>query len=183
MISTPSYSTIVSCLHDESMPVGNIGCGSHYSIFRTVEWLDVGRNRLARPEVHDFAVIWDQDHDSRVIKVIERIYLAGLLSPILFIGERKAGLTVIVAAKFSFGLDERGMESYKRELKSAVQEAVPDDLWSVEIGWFDSSPNSPHQPDLKKLIFDDEYRSITYVRNIDSLWNLGNRPPDQAPNI
>lgn len=183
MTSTPSYSTVISCLYDEPAPIGHIGCGSHYSVFRAVEWLDVLRTPLTLPEIHDFAVIWDIDHDKRVIDVIERIYLAGLLPPVQFIGEHKACLTVVVAAKFLFGVDEPAMESYNCELKNTVQMAIPDDWWSIDIGSFDRSPASPHQTDLKKLLDDTEYRGVTYARNIDFLWNLGTRPPGRAPNI
>ncbi|WP_253073410.1 hypothetical protein [Sodalis ligni] len=97
------YSTLLSCLYDEQQPIGNLGRGTHYSIFRTVEWLDVNRTPVNLPQLHDFSVIWDEDHDERVINVIENIYMAGLLSPIQFIGERKGTLTVIVAAKFYYG--------------------------------------------------------------------------------
>ena len=89
MSDTPAYSTLFCCLYNESAPIGSIGRGCHYSVFRSVEWLDVTRSPLELPEMHDFAVIWDEDHDTRVINVIERIYLSGLLSPIQFVGERK----------------------------------------------------------------------------------------------
>src|SRR5688572_1906398 len=85
-MTNPSvYSKLFACLYDEPAPVGNLGRGTHYSVMRSVEWLDVVRRPLPLPEIHDFAVIWDEDHDSRVIEAVERIYMAGLLSPIQFI--------------------------------------------------------------------------------------------------
>jgi hypothetical protein len=42
-------------------------------------------------------VIWDEDHDERVIGVVERMYFAGLLHPVLFVGERKGSLTVVLS--------------------------------------------------------------------------------------
>jgi hypothetical protein len=176
MNNTPAYSTLFSCLYDESMPIGMIGRGCHYSVFRSVEWLDVVCTPLTLPEIHDFAVIWDEDHDERVIKVIERIYMRGLLSPIQFVGEHKGCLTVIVAAKFFFWGAKESTSSYNRELESIVRTAVPEDAWSTDVGLFDRSPGPPHQTNLKHLIASTEHRSITYVRNIDSLWSLGTRP-------
>lgn len=61
MDNPPAYSRLFSCLHDEASPVGNLGRGTHFSIFRSVEWLDVERQPLARPQIHDFAVIWDEN--------------------------------------------------------------------------------------------------------------------------
>ena len=175
MANTPVYSTLFSCLYDESAPVGNIGRGCHYSVFRTVEWLDVVRKPLRLPEIHDFAVIWDEDHDQRVINVIERIYMRGLLSPIQFVAEHKGCLTVIVAAKFYFSGIEKDTDAYIEELADCVRSAVQDDFWSTEVGMFDRSPGNPHQNDLRGLIAASQHRSMTYVQNIDSLWSLGTR--------
>jgi hypothetical protein len=179
---TPVYSNLFSCLYDEQEPVGHIGRGTHYSVFRCAEWLDVVRNPLSVPQVHDFAVIWDEDHDTRVINAIESIYMAGLLSPIQFIGERKGGLTVIVAAKFYFHGDEEVISSYIKKLNDISRELSHGDSWLTEVGMFDRSPGSPHQTDLIGLIAAEEHRVITYVRNIDSLWTLGTKPYTRRDN-
>lgn len=173
---TPVYSTLISCLYDEPEPVGKLGRGTHYSIFRSVEWLDVVREPLAIPQVHDFAVIWDEDHDTRVIDVIEAIYMAGLLSPIQFIGERKGTLTVIVAAKFYFAHSEASLDAYIRQLNEISGKPNHGDTWPTEVGMFDRSPGIVHQTELHGLISADEHRVITYLRNIDSLWSLGTKP-------
>jgi hypothetical protein len=175
MNATPTYSTLFSCLYDEAAPIGHLGRGTHYSIFRSVEWLDVVRLPLLKPEIHDFAVIWDEDHDRRIIRVVEQIYLAGLLSPIQFIGERKGCLTIIVAAKFFWGSEEE-CERYVKEIAQLIHQTLPDDPWTTEVGSFDRQPGSPTQTELKSLIATDEHRAITYVRNIDSLWSLGTKP-------
>jgi len=172
----PVYSTLLSCLHDESEAYGNLGRGTHYSVLRSVEWLDVVRAPLATPQVHDFAVIWDEDHDTRVIDVIEQIYMEGLLSPVQFIGERKGLLTVIVAAKFYFAHPESYMQDYLRRLNDISTDPNHGDSWPTELGFFDRQAGSPHQTDLQGLIAADAHRVQTYVRNIDSLWSLGTKP-------
>lgn len=173
---TPTYSNLFACLYDEPNPVGQLGRGAHYSVFRSVEWLDVVRAPLAVPQVHDFAVIWDEDHDTRVIDVIEEIYMAGLLSPVQFIGERKGNLSVIVAAKFYWAHSQATLNAYIQQLNKISSSLNHGDSWQTEVGMFDRSPDSPHQTDLQGLIMADEHRVITYVRNIDSLWNLGTKP-------
>lgn len=172
------YSTLFSCIYDEQEPIGNLGRGTHYSIFRAVEWLDVIRTPVNPPQVHDFSVIWDEDHDTRIINVIENIYMAGLLSPIQFIGERKGTLTVIVAAKFYYG-GIPDIKDYEKKLHDICNQSTYGDFWPVEVGMFDRSPgfppDAPHQTEVYGLINDKFHRVVTYLRNIDSLWSLGTK--------
>ena len=174
----PLYSNLFACLYNEPKPIGSLGRGTHYSIFRSVEWLDVTRKALINPEIHDFAIIWDEDHDVRVIEATERIYMAGLLSPIQFIGERKGMLTVIVAAKFYWCGSDDDLKAYTRKIEVISQGLIKGigDSWPSEIGCFDRSPGNPHQNFAKGIIADEEYRVATYLANIDSLWQLGTKP-------
>ncbi|MCV0415731.1 MAG: hypothetical protein K5831_12745 [Brevundimonas sp.] len=172
-IAPPRYSTLFSCLYDEPGPVGQLGRGTHYSIFRSVEWLDVTRRPLTLPQVHDFAVIWDEDHDERVIEAVERLYMAGLLSPVQFIGERKGMLTIIVAAKFYYSGTEADTQAYNRAVDAIGQSL--DDAWPVEVGMFDRAPGNPHQNDPRGIISDQGRRVQTYLENIDGLWRLGTK--------
>lgn len=173
MTAVPQYSKLFSCLYDEAGPVGSLGRGTHYSVFRAVEWLDVTRRPLTLPQIHDFAVIWDEDHDERVIDAIERIYMAGLLSPIQFIGERKGSLTAIVAARFYFSGSEADSKAYRSAIE-AITRDLPDS-WPAEIGCFDRAPGNPHQNFYEGIINDTDYRVALYLANIDSLWRLGTR--------
>lgn len=176
-IAPPRYSTLFSTLYDEPEPVGQLGRGTHYSILRSVEWLDVTRRPLALPQVHDFAVIWDEDHDERVIDAIERLYMAGLMSPVQFIGERKGFLTVIVAAKFQFSGTEADARAYTSAVEAIGQSL--DDAWTTEVGWFDRAPGNPHQNNPGGIIADQGRRVQTYLEHIDGLWRLGTK--DFAP--
>ncbi|WP_063826450.1 hypothetical protein [Bradyrhizobium genomosp. I (2014)] len=174
MADVRQYSNLFACLYDEPAPIGALGRGTHYSVFRCIEWLDVTRRRLDHPQIHDFAVIWDEDHDERVIEAVERIYMAGLLSPVQFIGERKGGLTAIVAAKFYFSGSEAGTAAYRTAVEAIVQGL--DDPWPAELGSFDRSPGNPHQNFFEGLIQDSDHRVGLYLGNIDSLWGLGTKP-------
>lgn len=173
MAEIRQYSTLFTCLYDERAPIGSLGRGTHYSIFRCVEWLDVTRRQLSFPQIHDFAVIWDEDHDERVIDAIERIYMAGLLSPVQFIGERKGGLTAIVAAKFFYSGTQSDTLAYNRSIEAITQQL--DDPWNSEIGSFDRSYVNSHQNRYEGLINDNDDRVGIYLANIDSLWGLGTR--------
>lgn len=181
MADVRQYSTLISCIYDEARPVGQLGRGTHYSVFRAVEWLDVLRRPLLQPEVHDFAVVWDEDHDERVIDAVERIYMAGLLSPVQFIGERKGGLFVVVAAKFYFAGSEADTEAYRQAVEAIAQSQ--NDPWPAHLGSFDRHPGSPHQNFYEGLINDEDHRVGLYLSNIDSLWGLGTKPYSQVAAI
>ena len=86
-----NYMQLATTLYDEQQPVGHLGRGTHYSVLRTTTWVSAAGERLDKPHPHDLAVIWDEDHDERVIQVIRRLRKEGLLSPVLFIGEEERG--------------------------------------------------------------------------------------------
>lgn len=171
MPATRPYSTLFTCLHDEPAPVGQIGRGAHYSVFRAVAWRDDCLQPLDRPQLHDFGLIWDEDHDERVIDAVERIYMEGLLSPVQFIGERKGSLTILVTARFRLSPDIQAYAKAIQRICSAL-----DDPWSLSIGFIDRTPGSPCPISSEYIIQTDEQRSGIYLRNIDALWNLGSRP-------
>lgn len=168
------YSPHFSCLYDEQDPIGNIGRGSHYSVFRTAEWRNVVREPLDHAQIHDFAVIWDEDHDERIIDVAERIFMAGLFSPIQFIGERKGSLAVIYAARFKFHPPEPVFLKWQKDIERIASE-INGDSWNVNFGRFDKSlfHGAPHQTESAYIVQDSEDRAIAYLRHIDNLWNLG----------
>ena len=173
MPTYPAYSLLFSTIYDEQKPIGNLGRGTHYSVFRCAEWFDVIRRPLQKAQIHDFSVIWDEDHDTRIFNVIERLYVAGLLSPIQFIGERKAMLTVIVAAKFYYIGSVKDLNNYQNQVAD-IAKNVENDCWSVDVGSFDRAEGD-HQCDTQGIIAASEYKVLTYLKNIDNLWSLGTR--------
>jgi hypothetical protein len=89
------YSTFFKTLHDETSPTGHLGRGTHYSVLRAMVFHDSMGRPLPDAHVADFAVIWDEDHDARVIEPIEEIFCRGLLSSFVMFGERKGVFTAI----------------------------------------------------------------------------------------
>lgn len=176
MSTIPNYSRIISCIYDEPSPIGRLGRGTHYSIMRCVEWLDVMREPLAQAYLHDFAVIWDEDHDTRVIEAIERIYIAGLLSPVQFIGEKKGNLSVIVDTRFAYGVSVEATKEYHHRITHIA--GLGEDWWGAEIGTFNQQTESPARSNYIGIIAASDCRVNTYLRNIDSLWSLGNKEFD-----
>lgn len=169
-----NYSSILSCIHDEIGPVGKIGRGCHYSVFEVPQWRDIMGKKLKKAHRQRFAVIWDEDHDERIIEVIEKLYISGLLFPVQFIGERKGSLNVIVAAKFFWGVSIPKIEEYKTAVEEISTEQNSSDHWPSEVGMFDKRKDSPQNTDYVGLMAETEEKQDTYLRNIDNLWNIGN---------
>ena len=58
------YSPFFHTVYDQSEPVGVLGQGTHYSVLRFVE---VVADNPSHTMFCDFAVIWDEDHDTRIV--------------------------------------------------------------------------------------------------------------------
>ncbi len=124
------YSPFFQPLHDETQPVGHFGRGTHYSVLRVPIWHDERLQPLAQGELLDFAIIWDEDHDDRVIEPIEEMYFAGLLAPVRFIGERKGTLSVLIDSP-SAAWDEKTRRHYHAAVNRISQSL--DDPWPVIV--------------------------------------------------
>ncbi|WP_233352939.1 hypothetical protein, partial [Vibrio cholerae] len=81
-------------------------------------------------KIHDFALIWDEDHDTRIIEVIEKLCVQNALSPVRFIGERKGGVTILVDK--SLYADKESLQVFTIIARS-ICDSLPDS-WSCEIG-------------------------------------------------
>jgi hypothetical protein len=162
-----AYSPVFQTLHDETKPVGNLGRGTHHSILRAVTWHDTLLRPLPHASFLDFAVIGDEDHDTRIIEAIEQLYFEGLLAPVRLIGERKGFLTVLLAPEFLEDSTSREIDSYRRRLKDGEQRSVAGDLWAVEM---DTIPGN------LSIIQDAMEKVATYTACLMMLWELGVKP-------
>ncbi len=163
----------LQCLYNQPAPVGTHAHGVHYSVYRAAVWQSPNLHPIATSAWHDVAVIWDDDHDTRVLLVLEAIYHAGLLPALIAIGERKGGLTVLVRAAASPDLLRDGGETLRRNLAPLAD--VEGDVWPVEVEVTDAQGGGIVSP----------YQDSLYLQAIDRLWRLGSkaRPPALAPAV
>jgi len=168
----PVYSSLFQCLFDQ--PRAEIGFGYHYSVFRAIDARDVEQKPAPLPCVHDFAVIWDDDHDTRIIPVLEEMLMAGILPGVQFIGEHKGELTIILAARTYWLID---VEAFARRVKELCGKAAGD-FWTVVVGMYDHAPGNlrfGHQCDFKEILGMSDEATHAYLYTIDTTWNLGTK--------
>ncbi|MBY4714904.1 hypothetical protein [Burkholderia cepacia] len=164
-----SYCPFFQTLYDETHPVGNLGRGTHYSVLRAPVWHNELLNRLERCAFLDFAVIWDEDHDDRVIDAIMVLYVGGLLSPMRFIGERKGVLSVLLAPDVVRDWEPERLEQYCEDINDIC--SCLEDSWTGQVESVDSQRHS--------IIHDSPEKVAIYLKNIDMLWQLGVNPKTQ----
>lgn len=149
-----TYSDHFRTIYDQQVPDDDaIGRGTHYSILR---WT---MGEVAR----DIAVIWDEDHDERVIWVMEQAVIAGLLDSVIAVGERKAGVTFLTR---DYGGPE-GLADLESDLLE-VTEGVPSDVFGATV--------EPMGRASGMIINDDPMKVRAYLASIDALWQLGPKP-------
>ncbi len=164
----PVYSPFFQTVHDELGPVGSLGRGTHYSILRCIVWHDETLKPSKQAAYHDIAIVWDEDHDERVIELLEGLYTNGLLASVAFLGERKGTATLLVLDSTAKSLGPSGMAKLNKAAEDLAQ--ALDDSWPAHVATL-SSPG---------CIIDDSHDKVArYIQTIHMLWNLGAKPMTQ----
>jgi hypothetical protein len=164
--NTPVYSPLFTTIYDEAQPVGNLGRGTHYSILRAAQPLNYLNRRQKEIQAQDLCVVWDEDHDTRVIEVIEELYLQNLLAPIIFIGERKGVVTVLV--HIDFRKNDLLFEKFEQQLSHITSSL--NDPWTLTIEQYRAPPWERFE---STMINANSEKVKTYLDNISNLWDLG----------
>lgn len=175
---TPRYSPHLHCVYDETSPVGDLGRGTHYSVLQALAWHsnagEIHREAVAK----QFAVIWDEDHDERIIPCVEALLMAGLLYPISIIGERKGGITIILNSEFAVRAGEAQKKAFMDDVARVIDETVDSafgDNWTITFGEMTDTPSldpSGERAFHRQLINDEPDKIDTYIRNITNLWGI-----------
>ena len=159
------YSPFFQTLHDEPAPIGTtrgIGRGAHYSVLRCFAHWDHSEHEQIPASYQDLVVLWDEDHDVRVINAIEDLYRHRLLHPILFIGETKGNLSAIIVQYYPKEKLARFEERFSRVAQSQL------DPWLPEVTvWRAQEPT---------ILGERSDRVQTYLDVIDMLWKPGLKP-------
>jgi hypothetical protein len=158
-----TYSEFFQTLHDELTPTGTLGRGTHYSILRAVVFHDAEGKPSREARFHDFAIIWDEDHDKRVLEPIEKIYYAGLLSQFLMFGERKGAFVGVLARDMTADVRFLALSDRVKE----ITRSVAGDAWPAQLLEIDAAAG--------QIIRDGPAKVELYLSNLRMLWDLGSK--------
>lgn len=111
---------------------------------------------------YDFCIIWDEDHDERIIEIVNELNKRKLLSPILFIGERKGNVSIVLN-KYLI-TDEENYFDYVKDIITSVS-TLQGDIFETYFMCLDE--------DLGMLINDDNNKVREYLLEICKKYNLG----------
>lgn len=155
-----NYSKFFHTEYDEQSPIGKIGRGAHYSVLSTLQQRDEHLNFMSESKIQRIGLIWDEDHDDRIIEVLERALVKGILSPVRFIGERKGGVTIIVDKN-----NAQARHPAFRKTWESICNSVDSDSWAFSIETIEN--------DTGMIIQTSNDQIKTYLTNIDNLWSIG----------
>ena len=159
------YSDFFLTLHDEIEPTGKLGRGTHYSVLRATVFHDQYGKRLKEAFFCDFAVIWDEDHDDRIISAIERIYQVGMLPRFTFFGERKGRISALMNQNIYDKFSQNDLKLYEHILQESTELTLESDFWDPSISTISDEFNG--------IIGDSDKKVQTYLQNILNIWELG----------
>ncbi len=118
-------------------------------------------------------MIWDEDHDLRIITAIERLHSQSLLTHALFIGERKGTFTLLVDGSYYGRITDYRKDLLRRQVARQVA-SIGGDHWQVAIGSF--SPVGINDETIMESIIDaDDSKIEAYLRRIGVKWCLGTK--------
>ena len=174
------YSYLFTTLFDELVAPSHmrLGYGSHYSVLRAVLWPGSLHQAVSRyvaepigPILNDFCVVWDADHDARVIWFIEQLHVRRMLDSVLFVGEHKGHVTVLT------NLHRHPEHDGLSETVDELAAQLPCDPWTGSAHRFDDPDDEADVPEyLCRLIQDEPVRVEAYLGWLQTLWWLGRKP-------
>lgn len=119
------YSRLLYTEHED--PAGKNGEDA-FTIFSTQQINDRNLNFMDEVCIQTFAVLWDKVKDTRIIDLIERSIVQGVLSPVKLLHASKGTLMVVY--------DHQIVQSVKLDLEEAWQDlasGVMYDEWTAEL--------------------------------------------------
>lgn len=162
-----SYSTLFACIYDQTGSAAAVGGNPPYSVLRSTQARDRDGRGCRRMTLHDFVVVWDDDHDERVIHVLERLHMAGILWPLVFASENRGNLTLLYQGNLDLP------PGYEDEVRSICNGDLGDS-WNVRLVPFNRPSVFDFNTDVNAVPGAGE-NAISYLCSIDRQWKLGLR--------
>ena len=156
------YKTFFKTLYDGVTPADYIGKSTHYTFLRCVIWHDHMLAPLKKGKYLDFAIIWNDNHNDLLISFIEDLYINGLLSPSIFVGERNGIFTLITQENSIFTTHNGDITEYEFAIQNISERLHAP--WSTKI-----FPYLSRELD----IICDSYDCASFLEELKHQWQLG----------
>lgn len=169
------HPSLFSCLHEEPAHSNSLDREVHHSVFRAALGLKLNGVRKNKIYVQDFAVLWDEDHDKRVILVAEALLVENMFSHVLFIGEREGSLSLVLNTDtIGENFDE---DRYIKRVEDVCCKSNGGDYWPCELYGMSRVSSilteTYTESNIGGLLNDGEESTLAYLRSIDAVWRLG----------
>lgn len=172
--------TVFSQIYSEPYPIGKF-YETGYSVLRSMDWLDYTFKPYKQAYIHDFALIWHQYADQKLIEIAENIYVNGLFTPLQFLAIRGSSITILVSGNFKKICGNSIFKNYALKLDTLCRSIISEEI-DIHIATFDRTPKRGKQPfDLSDIIPANSELVRTYLKNIDNLFQLGLKPFEPSP--
>lgn len=167
------YSPFFETLYDIPSPVGAAGREVHHTVLRLPVWHGPDLRPLPNPAFHDMAVLWDDDHDERVIAVVEHFWLKSRIAPVWFISERKGVVSLVLDPRSHTGPAPTGALSVFRDFDGGLT-LTDNDHWTLdELALYDiETPRF-----VGKTVGQHQWSELD---SIHATWDLGVKSADKV---
>ncbi len=94
-----NYSEIFITEYDEGFPTDEFVPEKNLTVFSNIQWLDQNLNYSTEAKLQRLAIIWRRHHDMRVIQMLEKALVRGILSPVLCVSVHQDSLELFLNAQ------------------------------------------------------------------------------------
>ena len=166
-----TYSPLFETIYDEQKPSSELGRGTHYSILRAIVAHDHNGDDLNTIKNLDFAVIWDEDHDTRIIPVLEEICETGYLSLGIIFGERKGSFHFVLNDSYKSKYED--FKKIYKDIENIVH-STEEDTWCFHMDYLLTNEGDiDEDSEITGIINASDKQIEKYLKEISEKWNLG----------
>ncbi len=151
----PVYSHFFRTEYDEQRDIGVLE--AHHSVL-SVPSLNKEYSAL---DIQRIAVIWDDDHDERVIPILEAACFKGLLRNVLFIAEHKGAVSIIMHGNAKSFL----WKTRQKKWQDICDEVIENDEFKIDI--------MSKEEYVQTLADSLQPMYENYLNHICDVWSLG----------
>lgn len=147
-----NYSEIFITEYEEVFSISEFALAMNLTVLSNIQWLDRNLKYSTEAKLQRLAIIWRRHHDVRVIPMLEKALVRGILSPILCVSVRQESLELFLNAESKLEHDVNFNNAW-----SNVAYCENGEQWSVTVS---KASNFLHH---NVSSYDDYHRLISTI--------------------